>query len=43
VHRAERQGVSFKEMSEPQRQLAYGLLKASLSARGLENARSIMR
>jgi hypothetical protein len=43
VHRAARQGVSFKEMSEPQRQLAYGLLKASLSARGLENARSIMR
>jgi hypothetical protein len=43
VHRAARQGVSFKEMSEPQRQLAYGLLKASLSARGLENARNIMR
>jgi hypothetical protein len=43
VHRAARQGVSFKEMSEPQRQLAYGLLRASLSARGLENARNIMR
>ena len=43
VHRAVRQGVSFKEMSEPQRQLAHGLLKASLSARGLENARNIMR
>jgi Protein of unknown function (DUF3500) len=43
VHRAARQGVSFKEMSEPQRQLAYGLLKASLSAKGLENARNIMR
>jgi hypothetical protein len=35
--------VSFKEMTGPQRQLAYGLLKASLSARGLENARNIMR
>ncbi len=43
VHRAARQGVSFKEMSEAQRQLAYGLLQASLSARGLENARNIMR
>jgi hypothetical protein len=43
VHRAARQGVSFKEMSEAQRQLAYGLLRASLSARGLENARNIMR
>jgi hypothetical protein len=43
VHRAARQGVSFKEMSEPQRELAYGLLRASLSARGLENARNIMR
>ena len=43
VHRAARQGVSFKEMSEPQRQLAVGLLQASLSARGLDNARNIMR
>ena len=43
VHRAARQGVSFKEMSEEQRQLAYGLLRASLSAKGLENARNIMR
>jgi Protein of unknown function (DUF3500) len=43
VHRAARQGVSFKEMSGAQRDLAYGLLRASLSARGLENARNIMR
>jgi hypothetical protein len=43
VHRASRQGVSFKEMSEEQRELAYGLMKASLSAKGLGNARSIMR
>jgi uncharacterized protein DUF3500 len=43
VHRAARQGVSFKEMSEEQRQLAYALMKAGLSAKGLENARSIMR
>ena len=43
VHRAARQGVSFKEMSEAQRGLAWALLKASLSARGLETARNIMR
>ena len=43
VHRAARQGVSFKEMSQAQRELAYGLMKASLSAKGLENARNIMR
>jgi hypothetical protein len=43
VHRAARQGVSFKEMSGAQRDLAYGLLRASLSARGLDNARNIMR
>lgn len=43
VHRAARQGVSFKEMTGPQRELAFGLLSASLSARGLENARNIMR
>ena len=30
-----RQGVSFKEMSEPQRKAAFGLMKASLSAKGL--------
>ena len=38
-----RQGVSFDEMSEPQRQKAFGLLKASLSAKGLQLSKDIMR
>ena len=43
VHRAARQGVSFKEMNEEQKARAFGLLQASLSAKGLEKARNIMR
>jgi hypothetical protein len=43
VHRAARQGVSFKEMSESQREAAYGLMRASLSARGLQQSRDVMR
>jgi hypothetical protein len=43
IHRYPRQGVSFKEMTEAQRSGAYGLLRASLSARGLEKSRNIMR
>jgi hypothetical protein len=38
-----RQGVSFLEMSEEQRQAAFGLLRASLSARGLRQTQDIMR
>jgi hypothetical protein len=38
-----RQGVSFQEMSEGQRDAAFGLLAASLSARGLRLTRDIMR
>ena len=38
-----RQGVSFEEMTEPQRAAAFGLLRASLSAKGLELSRDIMR
>src|SRR5262245_39640927 len=38
-----RQGVSFKEMSEPQREAAFGLMRASLSAKGLQLSRDIMR
>jgi hypothetical protein len=38
-----RQGVSFLEMSEAQRVKAFGLLHASLSARGLKLSRDIMR
>ncbi len=43
VHGAARQGVNFKEMSEAQREHAYGLLRASLSAKGLEKSKAIMR
>ena len=38
-----RQGVSFKEMTEPQRESAVGLLRASLSAKGVKLTRDIMR
>lgn len=38
-----RQGVSFREMSEAQRQAAFGLMRASLSVRGFELSRDIMR
>jgi len=38
-----RQGTSFQEMTEAQREAAFGLLRASLSARGLELTRNIMR
>lgn len=38
-----RQGVSFLEMAEPQREAALGLLRAALSARGLKLSRDIMR
>jgi hypothetical protein len=43
IHRYTRQGVSFEEMSEAQRTRAFDLLRASLSARGLETSRNIMR
>jgi hypothetical protein len=43
VHRAERLGVSFREMSEAQRELGFDLLRAGLSAEGLEESRDIMR
>ena len=38
-----RQGVSFKEMTDTQRQTAFKLLRASLSAKGLKQTRDIMR
>jgi len=38
-----RQGVSFKEMTDAQREKAFGLLRASLSAKGLQLSRDIMR
>ena len=38
-----RQGVSFAEMSEAQRDAAFGLLRESLSAKGLKLSRDVMR
>jgi hypothetical protein len=38
-----RRGVSFLEMTEAQREVAIGLLRASLSAKGLKQTRDIMR
>lgn len=38
-----RQGISFAEMSTSQREAAFGLVRASLSARGFELTRNIMR
>ncbi|HUE81079.1 MAG TPA: DUF3500 domain-containing protein [Pyrinomonadaceae bacterium] len=38
-----RQGTGFKEMTEAQREAAFGLLRASLSAKGLKQSRDIMR
>ena len=38
-----RQGVSFLEMTDAQREAAFGLLRAGLSARGLKQTRDIMR
>ncbi len=42
-HSYVRQGVSFDEMDESQRDLAFGLLKAGLSARGLKKSKDIMK
>ena len=38
-----RQGVSFEGMTEPQREAAIGLLRTSLSAKGLKLTRDVMR
>jgi hypothetical protein len=43
VHLFDRQGVSLDEMSGAQREAAYRLLRASLSAQGYETSRDIMR
>ncbi|MEM9481911.1 MAG: DUF3500 domain-containing protein, partial [Verrucomicrobiota bacterium] len=42
-HSYVRQGVSFEEMTEAQRNAAFALLDAGLSARGLQTTRNIMR
>jgi hypothetical protein len=38
-----RQGMSFKDMTEAQRESAFGLMRASLSAKGLKLSRDIMK
>ena len=38
-----RQGVGFNEMTDAQREAAFGLIRASLSAKGLKLTRDIMR
>ena len=38
-----RQGVGFDEMSEAQREAAFGLMRASLSAKGVTLSRDIMK
>jgi hypothetical protein len=43
IHRAARSGLSFSDMSEAQRQAAFAMIGAGLSARGLEKTRDIMR
>lgn len=43
IHRYMRQGISFKEMTEGQRELAFALFRAGLSAKGLKQTRDIMR
>jgi hypothetical protein len=42
-HFPPRQGVGFKEMSEAQRKLAFDLIGAGLSARGLQKTQDIMK
>ena len=42
-HSYPRQGVSFEELDERQREAGFALMKAGLSARGFEQSRDIMR
>ena len=42
-HFMARQGMAFADMDEKQRELAFGLVRASLSAKGLQTTRDIMR
>ncbi len=43
IHRYTRQGVNFDEMTPAQRTVAFGLLQASLSAKGLKLSQDIMK
>ena len=42
IHRYPRNGISIQEMSPQQKQLAFNLLKVSLSAKGFKTAKNIM-
>jgi hypothetical protein len=42
-HFMARQGMAFADMNEKQRELAFALLRAGLSAKGFETSRGIMR
>ena len=42
-HSLPRQGVSFEELDESQREAAFSLMKAGLSAKGFRRSRDIMR
>lgn len=42
-HFYKRQGVGFDQMDEAQRKLAFGLMQASLSAKGLKKSKDIMK
>lgn len=42
IHRYPRQGISLKEMTAQQKQLAFNLLKVSLSEKGFQKAKNIM-
>lgn len=43
VHRFDRSGVSFEEMTPGQRETAFDLMRAGLSARGFQQTRDVMR
>jgi hypothetical protein len=43
VHRYARQGVSFKEMTDAQKELGFAMMRAGLSARGFRKSRDVMR
>ncbi|HEX6133707.1 MAG TPA: DUF3500 domain-containing protein [Longimicrobiales bacterium] len=43
VHRYQRAGTSFEEMTDAQRAIAFDMIRAGLSARGFEKSRNVMR
>ena len=43
VHRYARQGVAFKELSESQRESAFQMMRAGLSAKGFQKSRDTMK